>query len=703
MIIAINNEDLNGKINNKTLKVYIIPFTPVSIFLRNLLEQSGVEVLGFCDNDPSLNKTKFSGKMIYSPLAAYENNPDAAFIMSEIKYYEANKEQLLEIGFNDIYGITDLTFEGNFTRHSDALSQYSDVLNKTNNESKLTVTTYNYYSTITSLSHWDLLIDELKDRHQEIYTFKEKEGLKQESTIKFLICINAVNVENDYLSECLKSLQSQNYNNYSTFIIENDIINNIDMIKYAEDNFADYKNYDFIVTLGANDTLSKNALNVLAKHIHEHNNYDVFTANEDRIYNNEYISPYYKNKYQEYNLIDTLEFLRNIICVKTTFSGDINNVCLNDIYVINEVLYHYRILENANYDNKIKPIAFYLPQFHRIPENDEWWGEGFTEWTNVKRAVPMFDGHEQPRIPGELGYYDLVNDKDIQKRQMDLARAHGIYGFCYYHYWFNGKRLLEKPLDNVINNIELDMPFCICWANENWSRRWDGRENEVLMPQNHNEENDIKFIVDVLPYLKDPRYIKINNAPYLLIYRCGLFPNFRGTVDTWRKIAKENGIPEIHISIVNSDGYISSDFSSLGCDSVAEFPTWRMCSPALKEKPSGLNPNFAGYIYDYNDYVYRNMNKEQVNHLRFRGLMLGFDNTARRMENAIIYHGSTPENYKKLMMSLVDFTARHPNENERFIFINAWNEWAEGNHLEPDERFGHGYLKATSEALKINC
>ncbi len=343
----------------------------------------------------------------------------------------------------------------------------------------------------------------------------------------------------------------------------------------------------------------------------------------------------------------------------------------------------------------VKAIAFYLPQFHPIPENDLWWGKGFTEWTNVSKAAPLFSGHTQPHLPGELGFYDL-RVPEVRAQQAALARKHGIHGFCYYYYWFNGKRLLERPLDEMVKSGQPDFPFCICWANENWTRRWDGAEHEILMKQEHSRESDERFITDALPILKDRRYIRVDDAPLLIVYRADILPDAKATTDTWRAAAAAAGIPRLHLCAVQSFGL--GDPRPLGFDSACEFPPHSIPAREITAEVKELDPKFTGKIYDYRDVVRSALRKPAVDYLRFRGVMTAWDNSARRGLGGHVYHHASPREYELWLRAVVAESAVRPPE-QRIVFINAWNEWAEGTHLEPDVRNGYAYLEATASAL----
>jgi lipopolysaccharide biosynthesis protein len=348
-------------------------------------------------------------------------------------------------------------------------------------------------------------------------------------------------------------------------------------------------------------------------------------------------------------------------------------------------------------DNPVSLICFYLPQFHPIPENDEWWGEGFTEWTNVKPAKPQFVGHYQPHIPDELGYYNLF-DPLVQHRQIDLAKLYGISGFCFYFYWFGGKRLLEMPIVNYLDDSSLDLPFCLCWANENWSRRWDGLDSEILISQQHSPEDDIEFISYVARYMRDPRYIRIEGKPLLLVYRPSLLPSAKETATRWREWCQENKIGEIYLAYTQS--FESVDPLAYGFDAAIEFPPNNSAPPNITDSVSGdEDSDFLGEVYDWRVFVERSKNYKNPDYPLFRSVNPGWDNTARKKNKGNIFLNNTPQGYQEwLYNAIIDTRRRFIKSDEQLVFINAWNEWAEGAHLEPDQRNGYAYLEATRMA-----
>lgn len=348
----------------------------------------------------------------------------------------------------------------------------------------------------------------------------------------------------------------------------------------------------------------------------------------------------------------------------------------------------------------IKLITFYLPQFHRIPENDRWWGEGFTEWTNTRKAEPLFDGHHQPRTPTYLGYYNL-EDTAVYAKQVELAKKSGIYGFCFHFYWFGGKTLLEKPLRNILANAQIDHPYCICWANENWTRRWDGQDRETLIAQSHSERDAIAFIDYVNEYFRDDRYIKIDGKPLLIVYRPSIIPQISRIQGLWRNHVKELGWPGLFLVSAQTFGHW--DPQDFAFDAAVQFPPHHQPHQfLLNQDVSGLVQDFRGNIFDYRQMSKHFCDGTNPKYKLFRGVTLGWDNTARRGRNATILNKFSLSDYGQWLLSACKATLEDPNlgSSEKFVFVNAWNEWAEGAYLEPDNRYGFGYLEATKRALK---
>jgi glycosyl transferase family WbsX len=350
--------------------------------------------------------------------------------------------------------------------------------------------------------------------------------------------------------------------------------------------------------------------------------------------------------------------------------------------------------------SSVKLIAYYLPQFHLIPENEEAWGRGFTEWMNVTRALPQFAEHYQPHLPGDLGFYDLSNE-DVLERQTALARKYGIFGFCIHYYWFRGQRLLEKPLSALYRRKDLDIRFCLCWANETWSRRWDGSEDDVLIPQIHTPETDKRFIEDAVRYMDDPRYVTIDGRLVLVVYRSELLPDPERTIEHWRNVA---------LKAVGKDLFLLRAMTfkpttlAKGFDASVEFPPHRLNASDTSTSKTLFNPSFSGQIFDYPGLL--PTVKRQFREYDFPVIptaIPGWDNTPRRGSAGACYHGSTPAHYAAWLAEAAYFAQRKPVGGSSYVFINSWNEWGEGAHLEPDQRFGHAYLRATLEVLRPYC
>lgn len=370
-----------------------------------------------------------------------------------------------------------------------------------------------------------------------------------------------------------------------------------------------------------------------------------------------------------------------------------------------------------------KVIAFYLPQFHAIPENDMWWGKGFTEWTNTKKATPLFEGHYQPKVPLNENYYDLT-DITVMERQAELAKKNGVSGFCYYHYWMGGgKKLLEKPIEAMLKNKKVDILFCLCWANENWTRNWDGGNREVIVAQEYGKKKDWEtHFLYLLNYFRDSRYIKIDGSPIFVIYKPEQIIFLEEMLSYWRKRAKEEGFKDIiflrqypgaldncmdyaikfqpatlwcgwkkNIEVRKSIGQrmklnIKKAIILLGMESYLQK---RMMKKTSK---SGNKINNLT-IYNYDELWESIINEQEYSEKLCNGGFVMWDNTARN-KSGMVFNGATPEKFEKYMIELL----QKPSALD-LVFINAWNEWGEGAYLEPDQRYGYSYLQALSNAV----
>lgn len=358
----------------------------------------------------------------------------------------------------------------------------------------------------------------------------------------------------------------------------------------------------------------------------------------------------------------------------------------------------------------MKIIAHYLPQYHAIPENNKWWGEGYTEWTAVKRAKPLFSGHYQPRKPLHNNYYNLEN-LEVMEWQADLAKNFGVYGFCFYHYWFNGKLLLEKPAEKMLKSKRPDLPFCFSWANEPWTRTWYGQTNVVLMEQDYGTEKDWeKHYRYLVQFFFDNRYIRINNKPIFLIYRAGHIKPLQRMLDYWNELALKDGLNGIYfirtlsgLDIDDRKVIFDADyFFEPGYTLNHQMPSWwrfkRRSTAGIKryinKSPLPINKveNFINYDLIYKQILQRQPPKRKT----FLGAFTDWDNSPRRQYSSIVYRGSTPSKYQTYLTKIIEKSKQFNND---FIFINAWNEWGEGAYLEPDEHWEYGYLEAIKNAL----
>lgn len=371
----------------------------------------------------------------------------------------------------------------------------------------------------------------------------------------------------------------------------------------------------------------------------------------------------------------------------------------------------------------VKLIAMYFPQLHAIPENDEWWGKGFTDWENVKSAIPQYADHYQPRVPLGKNYYDQSKIETL-RWQIDLAKQYGVYGFCHYHYWFDGKQLLETPTNLMMENRDIDFPFCLSWANETWSKRWDGRDHHILIQQTHPATKGSwkKHYDYLIKAWTDPRAIKVDGKPVFVIYRPQRIDKIDQMLAYWRELALQDGLPGLYFifqkqyelpskaclrsfdALFQFQPFEAVNSPSFDINSIQHSPLFKMIR-SLPERYQdmlrGLRAKFVRELtfHDY-DEVWR-----QIVELRsdpdlttYPGAFVDWDNASRYKKRATIYRGATPEKFSYWMSRLVDGM---PSRDlpEKFIFLNAWNEWSEGAYLEPDEKFGYQYLEAIRNAL----
>jgi hypothetical protein len=410
-------------------------------------------------------------------------------------------------------------------------------------------------------------------------------------------------------------------------------------------------------------------------YMEEHEGIDTIVAKFD------FIETDYKNAY---------EFARNYYLRMEDFSNDVNPEYVPDMK------YESMVFR----EDDVKPIAFYLPQFHGIPENDLWWEKGFTEWTHVTKAYPLFQGHYQPHLPIDLGFYDLKNI-EVQKRQIELAKKYGIYGFCYYYYQYENKKLLDAPIKQHLANRDLDFPFCIMWANENWTKQWVGNDKELLITIGYSEAYYLEVIKDICVYLKDPRYICVDGKPLIIIYRIDNLKEPERFTKIWREYCRKERIGEIFLL------YVTNDNSPVPKDSIFDgISEFNFRSDKMRDISYKL-PFYSNVdiqknkIIDYKRYI------ESVKHIaykevRYKAVFPYWDNTPRYHGRGMVFHGTSPKLYGEWLKHTISYTKTHHKSKDKYVFINAWNEWSEGAHLEPDRKYGYAYLHATRKAIEEN-
>ena len=418
----------------------------------------------------------------------------------------------------------------------------------------------------------------------------------------------------------------------------------------------------------------------------------------------------YKQEFKNYKIHTIARFFG----IKLSFYQNLKAPNKNDF--INYILNHQKDRSNfvqitkepyKRKENDPKLVAFYLPQFHSFPENDRWFGRGFSEWSNSSKALPQYIGHYQPHLPIDTGFYNLETT-EIMKRQIELAKMYGIYGFSFYYYWFSGHKVMEKPIEMFLADKSLDMPFFMFWANEPWTKLWgDGGQNEILFEHEINDGDDVKFMNDILPYMKDKRYIKIDNKPLLVIYNPERYELKKLTnfIVGIRQIAKENGFSDLYIMMPRKAQIpkekMQSTLDKYKLDAIIEFLPHNISYQEYKPKFEKVaNKKFLGEIYDVEDYVKNKKYIYKTDCKVFKGLYPNWDNTARKCYTGSWIFQSTPKLYKAWLKDIINWTKENNSKAEQFIFINAWNEWAEGAHLEPDQKYGYAYLQETKDALE---
>jgi lipopolysaccharide biosynthesis protein len=357
-------------------------------------------------------------------------------------------------------------------------------------------------------------------------------------------------------------------------------------------------------------------------------------------------------------------------------------------------------MEKLTSESPIDLIAFYLPQFHPIEENNKWWGPGFTEWTNVAKAKPLYKGHHQPNIPADLGFYDL-RVQETRIAQAELAKRFGISAFCYWHYWFrNGKKILERPFSEVLDSKEPDFPFCLAWANESWTGVWHGLEDKILVEQTYPGIEDHKaHFQEVLPAFQDTRYKRILNKPVFIIYRPFEIPNVREFIECWQQLAIQSGLTGIYF--IGIHYYFKKSPTEIGLDALVYCNENYLRYNGKQSVFSFVKNRLLGkprHAYRYKDAMEYFLPKKDLEFDFYPCVLPNWDNSPRLKANATILEGSSPEQYEEALTRSLKFVSDRPRE-KRIVFVKSWNEWAEGNYLEPDLRWGTRYLEHTRKSM----
>lgn len=355
-------------------------------------------------------------------------------------------------------------------------------------------------------------------------------------------------------------------------------------------------------------------------------------------------------------------------------------------------------VEHETLTKRAKVLAYYLPQFHQVAVNDTAWGVGFTEWRQLARGIPRFAGHQQPRIPRDQGFYNLA-DSEVMRNQITMARDAGIFGFCFYHYSFDGQRVLETPVEQLLKDSTLDFPFCLIWANENWTRTWDGSNQDIILRQTYDEFYDQTIIDDFARHMIDPRYIRLNGRPLLIIYRPGHIPNIRRKMDRWREMFRQQyGLEPL---LFMSQTFFDSDPRNFGLDGAVEFPPHKLNENLrpINNQLQLYDNDFQGHVFAYDDVVQASLSEGPQPFPLVKCAVPSWDNEPRRPGRGMVVHGSTPKKFQAWMKALVQHAQDNPVYGEALVCVNAWNEWAEGAYLEPDVHHGAAYLNAISHAV----